>query len=210
MKSKLRKTQDYQDYIDLIKDIKKFSEAPSTNGNPFRHNLSDIIKVEKKVKHAQNNIGSANLISPETGEIISSLEENRVFTKNEHVDHNRFVKIYMDRMRTVFNLSHSAIKVFSYFLYIIQKPINKDKDIIYFSLNDCMEYCRYEAHAMVYRGLTELIINCFIAKADSPPNHYWIDPKTAFNGNRIIILEEYIKQDKDYFAGSKKELGEWE
>lgn len=208
MKGALQKIDQHQTYINSIKDIKKFSEAPSMEGNPFGHDLSNIIKVERKIKHAQNNIGSANLVSPETGEIISSVEENRVFTKREHVDHNRFVKIYMDRMRTVFNLSHSAIKVFSYFLYIMQKPINKDKDIIYFNLGDCMEYCRYEAHAMVYRGLTELIINCFIAKADKPPNHYWIDPKTAFNGNRVIILEEYIKQDKDYFAGSKKELGE--
>ena len=193
--------ESFQDYKESVKDITKFSQAPVNGANPFRHNLAEIIKVESRIKYAQNNIGSANLVDPKTGEIISKTGENRIFTSREHVDHNRFVKIYTERIKAMFNLSHSAIKVFGYFLNVMQMPENRDKDIIYFCLNDCMEYCDYDTHPMVYRGLTELIANCFIAKAEKPPNHYWIDPKTAFNGNRVIVLQEYIKDENKELGG---------
>ncbi len=101
----------------------------------------------------------------------------------------------------MFNLSKTAIKVFGYIMDELAEPRNINQHCIYLNVQDAMEWCEWRARNMVYTGLTELIAAGFIARASKPPNHYWIDPKTAFNGNRVIVLQEYIKDENRELGG---------
>jgi len=192
----------YEDYMDTVKDVKSFSDAPSIEVNPFKRKLMNDITLKRKFVKGNFGLGSYNIVNHD-GEIVSRIEENRVFSSSKYVDEKKFIKLYSDKLKDMFQLTHSAIKVFGYFLTEMQKPYNQNKDIIFFNLNDCMRHCDYNTHGMVYRGLTELISHGFIAKCVQPANHFFIDATIAFNGDRIVVMEEYIKKDADFFTDKK-------
>ena len=81
--------------------------------------------------------------------------------------------------------------------------------MIYFDVHAAQQYCKYSTNNSVYRGLTELIRVGFVAKS-SKRSHIYVDPRTVFNGNRIIVMEEYVKGTasniRSEFEGPK-ELG---
>jgi len=200
---------DLQRYLDEVKNIEKFSEAPVVNSNPFTASLKASMTVQHKVLHAVNGFGSVEMIDKESGEVISDLSENRVFTKRQYVDSDKFTKIYLDRFKQLFDLSSSTVKVFGYILNEMQKVENVNSDIIYFDMEDCKDYLGFSQSNMIYRGLTELLQHGFIAKAKKP-SHFYIDSKTAFNGNRIVIMEEYERKENEFFQDrrhNKNELG---
>jgi hypothetical protein len=192
-----------QDYLESVKDIKSFVDAPKMSKNPFTGQLKSLIKIENKYVNSSKGLGSFDIIDKHTGEVVSQASENRVFTKRQYVDKENFVKLYIDRLKDLYDLSMASIKVFGYFLNEMQKPHNVNRDLIFFNLKDCMEFCDYDTHPMVYKGLTELISHGFIAACSNPVNHFFIDATTAFNGNRILIMEEYIKEEDDYFNGKE-------
>jgi hypothetical protein len=191
--------EDYEGYLDRLNDSDKFSDIPSLDYNPFREKLNDAITMKRKMKGAVNRVNGMTLIDNDTGEEISGIDKNVVFVKKEYVDNEKFLKVYSNRLKELFDLTNAAMKVFGYFMVEMQKVHNKNKDMVYFNLKDCMEFCGYNSHKQVYRGLTELILNKFIAKCSTPPNHFWIDCRTAFNGDRIFIMEEHVRKQNDHF-----------
>jgi hypothetical protein len=196
----------YNQYSSKVEGITSFKDAPVVDVNPFLHKLSDKMEMTRKVKKTINSVSSVDIIDRDSGEIVSGADENRVFVKREIVDNEKFIKLYRSRIKEMFNMSHSAMKVMGYFWNEMQKTGNMKTDMIYFFMDDCMRFCGYTSHAMVYRGLTELITQRFIAKSNKP-GYFYMDSSMGFNGDRLVIMEEYIKQDEDYFA-SKKALGE--
>lgn len=200
--------EEFDNYFNVVKDISKFSEAPSVGDSPFLPSLGGQIIVKDKIVGAENKITSFDMVDPVTGEIGSKASENRIFTRKQEVDSDKFIKLYAGRLQLMFDLTSTGLNVFVYFLHEIQKKHNIDRDLIYFNVQDCIKFCDYKSSNSVYRGLTELISVGFIAKAKEPINHFYIDPTTAFNGNRIVIWEEYVKKQQDYFTGPKKELEE--
>ena len=169
--------------------------------SPFLPAMVSAFEMTRKVLHADNKIAAVDIYDKNTGELVSSAEENRIFVNKQHVDKKKFVKIYYDRLSIMFNLSKTAIKVFGYIMDELAEPRNINQHCIYLNIQDAMEWCEWRARNMVYTGLTELIAAGFIARASKPPNHYWIDPKTAFNGNRVIVLQEYIKDENKELGG---------
>ena len=188
-------------YLDSVKNIEKFSEAPEMQKSPFLPAMVSAFEMTRKVLHADNKIAAVDIYDKNTGELVSSAEENRIFVNKQHVDKKKFVKIYYDRLSIMFNLSKTAIKVFGYIMDELAEPRNINQHCIYLNIQDAMEWCEWRARNMVYTGLTELIAAGFIARASKPPNHYWIDPKTAFNRNRVIVLQEYIKDENRELGG---------
>ena len=195
---KLRRNDKYESYLELAKQASKFSELPIPKDNPFRYRLETKIGLQRVVKGAVNALGSVDIIDRETGVVTSGVEENRVFVKRERVDNEAFIKIYSDRIKQMFNLTHPAIKIFGYFLHIMQRAENINRDVVYLDTKECMEFCGYKTHPMIYIGLKELVVNGFIARHPRQ-NHFYVDPNAAFNGNRIVVMEEYVRKEADYF-----------
>lgn len=128
--------------------------------------------------------GSANkyLVDAKSGEF----EGITLFAKKQEIDKEEFAKIYVDQIKSLFGLSKSGIRVFSYFLSALR--INKDE--VYINVASVMEFCEYRQSNQVYKGLAELLSNNIIAMS-SNPNIWFVNPHIMFNGNRVAFFKEY-------------------
>jgi len=170
----------------MYNKIKKF-DANKTN--PFFESLVTNIQVGNKNIIA----GSSNklLVNKDTGEV----EAHTVFMKNQKVDKNSFIKIYVKNISQFFDLPSSAMKVLWYIFSITRIGI----DTIYFDMTACKEFTKYSSKATITNALAQLIEHKFIARSTSV-NLYFINPTIFFNGNRISFINSYYKE--------KESLGE--
>ncbi len=181
-------------YLNSVKDLEKFSEAPELSTSPFIPKLISQFVMQRKTLHSERVMSGLDIVNQKTGEIISGADENRVFATKELVDKEKFIKVYFDGVANMFDLSKTAIRIFGYIIEEMADPRNINRDCIYIGIQDTMDYCGYKVKNMIYQGLTELIVAGFIARASRPPSHYYINPKIVFNGNRIVTMKEYIKK----------------
>lgn len=193
---------EYMRYVESIESAEKFNDFPKLEVNPFMHLLGNVLQKEYKTLGSINGVGNVEMVDKKTGEIVQA-RENKVFTRKEFVDSDKFLKIYNSQLKEMFNLSYPALKVYGYFISEMQHT--KDDTMIYFHLQDCMDFCDYNVHGMVYTGLTELIKKLFICKAVRHPMYY-INPLYAFNGSRIILYSEYI--NNDYYEARQRVIKE--
>lgn len=162
------------------------SNATKYTKNPFIDEDRFIMNRGKQ----QIIAGSANriLVNPDTGET----EGIAILHKFKEVDKEQFVKIYIDEIKALFDLSRSGLKVFGYFLQAMR--INTDE--IYVNIPKLMAYCNYRYKAQAYKGLGELLSNKIIAMS-ADVNIWFINPHIIFNGDRIAFIKQYKLKDKD-------------
>lgn len=195
---KLEKAKDeLNEYFERIQGIDTYSDFPNMDHNPFACLLTGVIKMDFKTVGAINGLSMVEYTDKKTGEVMEA-QENRIFRSKVPVDNEVFAKIYASQLKEMFSLSYSALKVFGYFIKEVQKL--KEVTDVYFRLQECMEFCDYNARSMVYLGLTELILKGFIAKTNRPSTFY-VNPLYVFNGKRIAILKEYERVD--YFENDE-------
>lgn len=196
----LEAQDELDEYSKKILHINSFRHLPAMSVNPFRVTLNDTLIMDYKKSGNAALIKRYNITDEETGELISDVRSNIAFQRRQYVDKQEFIKIYNEGLERIFNLKSSSIKVFGYFMNEMQNTINAD--FVYFDRNKCQKFCKWNGHRLVYDGLTELIKNLIVCKTDEE-HKYWINPRFVFNGNRIIIFDEFIKKDEDYFQDKK-------
>jgi len=182
-------------YLGDIRNIQIYSDFPEKNDNPFLCNLNSMLGYGFEKGGNLFGIARAEMFDPITGEGMP-LEAPIRFSKAKVLPKELFVKVYSNSLKDMFQLSHTALQVYGYF--ISEMMGKKDITEIYFRLQDCMEFCNYKARSTVYDGLTELIREGFIAKTTRPPS-FFINPKNAFNGDLVETNNRYI------LAGSNAE-----
>lgn len=188
-------------YFDAIKGIESYDDFPKFKENPFLCLLMDQMKLTWKTKGVLNGIGSVEYVDKDTGQIVSA-SENRVFRRKEYVDSGTFTKMYYSQMKILFSLSGTTIKVFGYFIQQMDESNENGK--VYFRLKECMDFLNLRSRASIYSGLRELITRGFICKTDIPWQ-FFVNPLYVFKGNRLVIFNEYIRQD---FFETTKQIGE--
>ena len=157
-----------------VKDYKAYRE------NPFLNDLN-IPLVPKSNMYLSKD---KNIINLKTGEI----DEDVLLTgKRKYVDGEQFVKIFVNEMKALFELSNSAQKIFYYMLSQI-----KYNDLLILDFQECLRNTGYKSKNPVFKALAELMKHEFIAKT---PNQfvYWINPKVFYKGDRLIVVKEYRK-----------------
>lgn len=190
-------------YMAKIQDKKNYADFPELDHNPFICSLSDDIafkKINKGIEYGKSVTRYANM---ETGN-ISTAKTGIMFAERKLVDSGKFTKVYANRLKDVFELSSTALKLFGYF--ITEFNFKNDQDIVYMNMQEGMEFCGYTSRSMVYRGLSELIIRGFICKT-SRPWMFFVNPNYAFNGDRIRVFTEYVLDTSDYFNAEKSKKG---
>lgn len=169
---------------ELSKETARVMDFPENQENPFIPNL--LIKRSKK------NIIIAKtdkaIMSRETGEI----EEDTIFigTKKD-LDKDQFVKIFHSHLQAIFDLSKSALKLFSYIASITEYG-----DKIIFNLENCKKYTGYNSKETIYRALAELLKADIIARSDAS-NLFFINPQIFYKGDRIVLVSEYRKKKEN-------------
>jgi len=165
----------------------KLKNFDSNETNPFLESLITTIQVGNRNIIA----GSANklLVNKKTGEV----EAHTVFMKNQKVDKNNFIKIYVQDLSSFFDLSSSGMRVLLYIFAITRIGI----DTVYFDIRDCKKFTKYSSKTTINSGLAQLLEKKFIART-TKVNLYFINPTFFFNGNRISFINSYYKGREEY------------
>jgi hypothetical protein len=135
-----------------------------------------------------NKRGDMMLVSAETGEVAVPIAG---FWESEAVDSTKFVKLFINGVKALKELTASGTKVFEVLYLLVQENIGKDKIFISFSeINQMITPVSFSTYK---RGMRELISKGFIAATPSQ-GMYWLNPDFVWNGDRLAFVKEYRKE----------------
>lgn len=160
--------------------------------NPFLGTLT----VPTKSRTVNIGLNPDNvLVSTETGEVRSTFIGIR-----KEVDTEEYVKIYTSCIEKYLDLSKAGQKAFHILLKTLQKTaINKD--IVSLADNIRVDCCKSEdlqvSKSTFSRGKDELLEKQIIAHCSLGSNLYYINPAVVFNGNRLVIVNEFIAKKNE-------------
>lgn len=175
---------------DLPRSLRSF---PKHTENPFVKSLAEY-RVSKKRTVVK---GGKAIIDVETGEYEHTAE----ITTVRSVDAEQFVKLYTGRLKDIFSLRSSSMKVLQVLLSQIQKmAIGSDIVLLsykiaeqYFTENDVKKMSR----STFYEAVGEMVAKGFIAQAEANSALFFINPNLFFNGDRVKFVEEWHIERKD-------------
>jgi hypothetical protein len=143
--------------------------------NPF------MLTVRTKVKRVTNKRGDMMLVSAETGEIANPVAG---FWEAQEVDSSKFVKLFVNGVKALAELSNAGTRVFE-----MQNNIGKDQVSLSYSLLDDAQQEAISRRTFS-RGIAELIEKEFIA-ATAIAGQYWVNPDFIWNGDRLAFVKEF-------------------
>jgi hypothetical protein len=149
--------------------------------NPF------LMDVKTRTKRITNKSGDMMLVSAETGEIQNSIAG---FWQSQEVDSSKFVKLFVNGVKALKELTNPGTKVFEVLYMRVQEEIGKDK--IYLSFGFVDQAITPMSQATYKRGLAEIIEKGFIASTKNQ-GWYWLNPSYVWNGDRLAFVREYHK-----------------
>ena len=139
-----------------------------------------------KTKRVTNKRGDMMLLSSE-GEIVSNVAG---FWQSEEVDSSKFLKLFVNGVKALAELSNPGTRVFELLYCEMQNNIGKDQVYLSFTgIEDTTNISR----ATFKRGMAELIDKKFIA-AMPAVGWYWVNPDYMWNGDRLAFVKEYINK----------------
>lgn len=139
------------------------------------------------------------VVSGDTGEVIAPAG----FWQYQEVDKTQFVKLYINGVKAIADLSPAGTKVFALLYTEMQKNVGKDKVYLSFSAMDKDEAGM--SQATFTRGMKELIEKNFVAPTLSV-GWYFINPDYMWNGDRLAFVKEYRLKKQNTDADFRVEL----
>lgn len=176
-----------------VKDFEVFEE------NPFVEKAIKDIKIIKKTQTIRpKGKGEIQMIVNDGGEVTG----HSAFMRFVEVEEEKFAKLYLSQLCAFWDLSKSAIRIFSYILTVL-KP---KKDRFYFIMDDCLSYTGYTHPKNALTGIADLIDAGILARTKHH-YEYFINPLVVFNGDRVTFAKTYIKKKKQVkFANEDTQL----
>jgi hypothetical protein len=123
------------------------------------------------------------LVSDE-GEIVTNVAG---FWEAEEVDSTKFVKLFVNGVKALAELTNAGARVFE--MLYIEMQASPGKDQVYLSYT-AVRGTTTTSRATFARGLAELIDKRFIA-AMPAVGWYWVNPDFVWNGDRLAFVKEY-------------------
>ena len=169
------------------KNTPSVSSLPQFDENPFIEEA--LANIEEKTttrrQYVRGSRGVDNIVSNSEGEVVGHTR----FVRYVEVDEEKFAKIYLSEFTAFWELSKTAIRVFTYVL----QELLPNKDVVYIEVQGVMKLTGYKEEKSVYKGIAELVDAGIIARSK---NHvkYFINPLIFFNGNRVTYATTYIKK----------------
>lgn len=141
-------------------------------------------EVSTKTRRITNKRGNMMLVSNE-GEIVSNVAG---FWEAEEVDSTKFLKLFVNGVKALAELSNAGTKVFELLYSQMQQNVGKDR--IYLSHRRAMDSGLIISEATYMRGMRELSEKGFIA-ATPEIGLFWVNPDYLWNGDRLAFVKEY-------------------
>lgn len=149
--------------------------------NPFLASADVAIKTRR----VSNKRGDMMLVSNE-GELVTQIAG---FWEAEEVDSTRFIKLFINGVKALAELSNAGTKVFELLYCEMQQRPGTDQ--VYLSFAGLTEaQLAGISRATWKRGMAELIEKRFIA-AQARPGWFWVNPDFLWNGDRLAFVKEY-------------------
>jgi hypothetical protein len=146
--------------------------------NPF------MVEMTTKTRRVTNKRGDMMLVSND-GEIKSQIAG---FWEAEEVDSTKFVKLFVQGVKALKELTGAGTKVFEVLYLRVQENIGKDR--VFMALSEVDQALTPMSEATYTRGMRELIEKGFIA-ATPTQGWYWLNPSFVWNGDRLAFVKEY-------------------
>lgn len=155
--------------------------VPVHEQNPF------MLEMQTKTRRVINKTGDMMMVKKGSGEVQADIAG---FWSACEVDSTQFVKLYIQGVKALKELSGSGTKVFELLYLKMQDAIGKD--LVYMSFTLVDQNVTPMSERTYLRGMSELIEKGFLA---ATPNQglYWINPTFIWNGDRLAFVKEYRK-----------------
>ncbi|QIE96359.1 replication protein [Pantoea stewartii] len=152
--------------------------------NPF------IISASNNTKGGVKRISTGKdrlmVVNENTGECLGGAG----FFQYQEVDKTQFLKLYVNGVRAITELSSAGTKVFEILYRAMQEQ--KDTDTILMSYDIVDKTIVKISRTTYFKGMRELVEKNFIAET-MIQNYYFINPDFIFNGDRLSFVKSYIK-----------------
>ncbi len=174
--------------------------------NPFVFDTegeTSILNLELPTKIKKRIVGSSDLMvtNVTTGEI----EGGNFLWQQTKVDSEQFRKIYIDKMQMLYDLKKTGLIV----LHFVLSKMITNEDMIYLHIPELMKFGKWKSKKSCYQGIKELTESKLIAPCFM--NGWWfINPHVIFNGSRLTLITDYVKQDKKENENNVLALGKGE
>ena len=132
--------------------------------------------------------GNRALINTDTGDIEANAAG---FWEMEEVDAGKFVKLFVQGVKALKELSGSGTKVFELLYLKVQEASNRDTVFMPFSNID--QNITPMSEATYHRGMKEILEKGFLAPTPSM-GLYWLNPSFVWNGDRLAFVKEYRRK----------------
>lgn len=179
---------------DEVVNAEVASESKSRRGmvrykeNPFVVDAANATTT--RAKRISNSRGDRMMVvNQESGEYLGEAG----FWQYQEVDSTQFVKLFINGVRAIKELTGAGTKVFEVLYLEVQKQIGKDEVTLSFhSLN---QESTPMSRSTFNSGMTELLRKGFIAESLTP-FRYYINPDYLWNGDRLAFVKEYRLKPK--------------
>lgn len=149
--------------------------------NPF------VLSMTTKTRRITNKRGDMMLVNKDTGEVQTNIAG---FWEAEEVDSTKFVKLFINGVKALAELTNAGTRVFELLYIELQNHIGKDE--VYLSYT-AMEKTTSMSRTTFSRGVKELVEKKFIAPSVAP-GKYYVNPDYLWNGDRLTFVKEYRKR----------------
>lgn len=163
----------------------------SRGANILHENNPFVPAVHVRSRRVTNRRGNMSLVDNDTDMVVSNIAG---FWEIEEVDTAKFVKLFINGVKALKELTGSGTKVFEIIYLEMQNNLGKDK--IHISFRDVNQLVTPISKATYTRGMREIIDKGFLAASVSP-TMFWVNPDFMWNGDRLAFVKEYHKKDND-------------
>lgn len=174
---------------------KGLRDFPSYTENPYMDNLLYMPSRNKTVSVSYKKIPIKEFEGGKDAVAFMGIRER--------VDSDKFVKIFKAHIQALFGLSQSALRVLGYLMYATR--ISEDR--IFFDKQECAKYTGYRSKNSINSGLSELLEKGFIART-LHANMFYLNPNVFFNGDRMVLMKEYIRKGSPADQAARQIEGE--
>jgi hypothetical protein len=166
-----------------ISNQKTTGELRYNSTNPFLSGIVEYVeegKSRKVVGHTWQDI-----VDKPTGD--TKKQKVLILGEQKVVDTQEYSKVFMGEIKRFFGLSKSSLLLLDYIMENIR--YNQDRICLYYP--DIKE--RLSMHkGTMYAAIKQMITVNIIARA-STPGCYYINPAVVFKGERLTVVQEYIR-----------------
>jgi len=162
--------------------------------NPFIMSASNNTKGG--VRRISTGRDKLMVVNENTGEHLGGAG----FFQYQEVDKTQFLKIYVNGVKVITELSSAGKKVFEILYRAMQDK--KDTDTILMSYDIVDKTIIKISRTTYFKGMKELVEKNFIAET-MIQNYYFINPDFIFNGGRLSFVKSYIKCESKNFDLNK-------